>query len=61
MTCATMWIERVVSGSSSGRQAGRDSRVLPVLFSLYPPSDGAALFLIETDSISLSGPSTRLP
>jgi hypothetical protein len=33
-----------------------DVGVRTELIALYPPSDGAALFVIETDSISLIGP-----
>jgi hypothetical protein len=36
-----------------------DVGVRTELIAPYPPSDGAALFLIETDSISLIGPSRR--
>jgi hypothetical protein len=37
-----------------------DVGVRTELIAPYPPSDGAALFLIETDSISLIGPSRYL-
>jgi hypothetical protein len=38
-----------------------DVGVRTELIAPYPPSDGAAFFLIETDSVSLIGPTPRNP